>query len=151
VTPKITVYWAVTPYCLINMYRSFKENLWIITNAAGSSETSVHIKQNVRHHRPENDHIHNHKTYLETTRFLRWFFQLTPQSSVLRDKLIIAQLFKKFLASYVIRTYISLFTKVAFWFLSWPYDTKFFMAVYIHTVVISSVTTYNYLPKYTVS
>jgi len=46
---------------------------------------SVHIYQTVRHHRPENDHIHNHKTYLETTRFLRWFFQLTPQSSVLRD------------------------------------------------------------------
>jgi len=78
-------------------------------------------------------------------------FQLTPQSSVLRDQLITAQPFKKFPVSHVIHTYINVFTKVAFWFPSWSYDTKFFMVVYIHTVVISSVTTYNYLPKYAVS
>jgi hypothetical protein len=65
VTRKITVYWDVTPCCLINMYRRFKENLWIITEAGGSSETFVRIHQTVRHHRPENDLIHNHKTYLQ--------------------------------------------------------------------------------------
>jgi hypothetical protein len=61
---KMAVFWVVTPCSLVGIYQCLRGTctsiIWVMMEAARTSETLVNFYQTTWHYNPEDSHLHTH-------------------------------------------------------------------------------------------